>query len=326
MKKLLSIIAAIFMMAAPAQAAIYGVGNTVLLYTAPDTITTLRGIVGCEDYTWIGNANTGVISYQTNCTTTPVLTQVYPFISTSISDSTAVGRSLIQAPTASSARTAIGAGTSSFSGDYNDLINTPSSSQVQADWTQATTGAVDFVKHKPSIPATMDDLTDGSTNKGYTSTEKTKLAGIATAATANDTDVNLKNRANHTGTQAESTVTNLTTDLANRASIYVGGTLQSNAKLIVKSATVSSGTAIFYLTDNELVGGNALCPTAVYESSINLYVNDATAAYQWSEVLTNSNKTLTITMNKMTTANILTGLLGQAQANGSSVRLTVLCN
>ena len=42
----------------------------------------------------------------------------------------------------------------------------------------------------------------------------TKLAGIATGATANDTDANLKARANHTGTQAESTVVNLVTDLA----------------------------------------------------------------------------------------------------------------
>lgn len=42
----------------------------------------------------------------------------------------------------------------------------------------------------------------------YTDTKNTKLAGIATAATANDTDANLKNRANHTGTQVFSTVTN----------------------------------------------------------------------------------------------------------------------
>lgn len=32
------------------------------------------------------------------------------------------------------------------------------------------------------FPATFDDLTDGSTNKAYTSTEKTKLSGIATGA------------------------------------------------------------------------------------------------------------------------------------------------
>lgn len=39
------------------------------------------------------------------------------------------------------------------------------------------------------IPDTFDDLADGTTNKAFTSTEKTKLAGIATGATANTGDV-----------------------------------------------------------------------------------------------------------------------------------------
>lgn len=54
--------------------------------------------------------------------------------------------------------------------------------------------------------ATQDDIPDGTTYKRYSQTEKTKLAGIATGATANDTDANLKNRANHTGTQTASTI------------------------------------------------------------------------------------------------------------------------
>lgn len=57
--------------------------------------------------------------------------------------------------------------------------------------------------------ATLADLGESSTVKYYTLTEKTKLSGVATGATANDTDANLKSRANHTGTQAISTVTGL---------------------------------------------------------------------------------------------------------------------
>ena len=53
----------------------------------------------------------------------------------------------------------------------------------------------------------------------YTTAEKTKLAGIATGATANDTDANLKNRANHTGTQAIATVSGLQTALDSKTSI-----------------------------------------------------------------------------------------------------------
>lgn len=51
--------------------------------------------------------------------------------------------------------------------------------------------------------ATSHTHSDATTSvAGFmSSSDKTKLNGIATGATANDTDANLKNRANHTGTQ-----------------------------------------------------------------------------------------------------------------------------
>ena len=49
-----------------------------------------------------------------------------------------------------------------------------------------------------------------NTTAAFTTAQETKLAGIATAATANDTDANLKNRANHTGTQTASTISDFT--------------------------------------------------------------------------------------------------------------------
>jgi hypothetical protein len=48
----------------------------------------------------------------------------------------------------------------------------------------------------------------------FTSVEKTKLNEIATAATANSSDATLLNRANHTGTQAWSTITTTPTTVA----------------------------------------------------------------------------------------------------------------
>lgn len=199
-----------------------------------------------------------------------------------------------------------------------------------------------------NIVLSADDFSDGTANKVFTAAMLTKLNGIATAATANSSDATLLNRANHTGAQAESTVTNLVTDLAgkafsththvisdvtglqtaldNKVQGYSGGTLKTGAKVISKHATASSGTAVFYLTDSELVGGNALCPNQVWEDSIQVYVNNAAASYQWSEAVTNSNKTLTVTINKLTTANILSGILGQAVVNSEVVRLTVMCD
>lgn len=91
-----------------------------------------------------------------------------------------------------------------------------------------------------------------------------------------------------------------------------------------KSAVVASGVAVFQLTVDGLSTGTAIFPNEVFGESIQLIVNDATASYQFGWTLTNSNKTLTVTANKLGTANILTGILGQVAApNGTVVNLTI---
>lgn len=135
------------------------------------------------------------------------------------------------------------------------------SAQIQSDWSQASSGATDYVKNKPSIPVAQQ--------------------------------------------------------------AYEGTTLRGGAFPIILSATVSSGVAVFNLTTNGLAGGTAIFSNGVIQDSINLYVNDATAAYQMGFVFSNANKTVTITANKLTTANILSGILGQAQANGSVIKLQI---
>jgi hypothetical protein len=46
------------------------------------------------------------------------------------------------------------------SGDYDDLINTPTipAAQIQSDWTQSDNTQVDFIKNKPTLPATVGDM------------------------------------------------------------------------------------------------------------------------------------------------------------------------
>lgn len=104
----------------------------------------------------------------------------------------------------------------------------------------------------------------------------------------------------------------------------ISGTTQKNAVLpVFKSAVVASGVAVFHLTDDGLSTGNALF-AEILQDSIQPIVNDATASYQMSWALSNSNKTLTVTCNKYTTASLLTGILGQSAApNGTAVKLTV---
>jgi len=58
----------------------------------------------------------------------------------------------------------------------------------------------------------QDAVPDGTTNKAYTATEKTKLSGIASGATANQTDAYLLSRTNHIGTQSADTIVDGTTN------------------------------------------------------------------------------------------------------------------
>lgn len=51
--------------------------------------------------------------------------------------------------------------------------------------TVATSGDYDDLTNKPAIPSTFDDLTDGTTNKAFTSTLKNKLDGIEAGAEVN---------------------------------------------------------------------------------------------------------------------------------------------
>ncbi len=68
--------------------------------------------------------------------------------------------------------------------------------------------------NKPVSTATTTALSNkvdkvagkGLSTEDYTSTEKSKLAGIQAGATANSSDATLLNRANHTGTQTSSTI------------------------------------------------------------------------------------------------------------------------
>jgi hypothetical protein len=74
----------------------------------------------------------------------------------------------------------------------------------------AVTGTAPIVSSGGGSPAISITPASGSAPGSMSSADFTKLAGIATGATANDTDANLKNRANHTGTQLAATISDFT--------------------------------------------------------------------------------------------------------------------
>ena len=79
------------------------------------------------------------------------------------------------------------------------------------------------------------------------SADKTKLNDIASNATANASNAELRDRSTHTGTQAQSTVTNLTTDLAARVN-------RQDSYATVTSGVINLGleTELYHIT----VSGN----------------------------------------------------------------------
>lgn len=157
---------------------------------------------------------------------------------------------------------------------------------VQSDWNQSSSTLPGYIKNKPSIPSAFTQV---------------------------QADWNATNTATSSYIKNKPTV----------GASYEGTTLRTGTISVFKNATVASGVAVFHLTADGTSGGTSLFPNGIIQDSIDVEVSDSAASYQMSYALSNGNKTITVTANKLTTANILTGILGQAQANGSVVRLMV---
>ena len=103
-----------------------------------------------------------------------------------------------------------------------------------------------------------------------------------------------------------------------------GTTARSNAFPIFKQVTVSSGNAVYHLTDDGTSSGNALCPTGPISDSLQLQPEEGSAPHAFgTPVWSNGNKTVTIPATKVGT---VLGVLALSQsANGSVVRMNVWC-
>lgn len=159
-------------------------------------------------------------------------------------DVTTAGKALLDDADATAQRTTLGLATVASSGSAADLTGTLNASRLPAFTGDATStigtsaltigsNVVTNAKAADMATATIkgrvtagtgdpEDLTATQATsilnvattslKGLmSSTDKTKLDGIATGATANSSDATLLNRANHTGTQAAATITGLAT-------------------------------------------------------------------------------------------------------------------
>lgn len=115
------------------------------------------------------------------------------------------------------------------------------------------------------------------------------------------------------------------------AKSYNETTLTLGVFPIFKSASVSSGNAVYHLTNDGLSTGTALFPNGPILKSLQLRAVEGSAPHIYgTPVLSNSNKTLTVPVNKSSGLFIallnLTLLGAPAAANGSVVDMTIYGN
>jgi hypothetical protein len=148
-------------------------------------------------------------------------------------------------------------------------------------------GAVTNAKVNAAAAISADKLADGTTNKVMTSAERTKLSGIATAATANSSDATLLARANHTGTQTASTVS----DFAEAVDDRVAALLVAGANV-----TLTYNDGANTLTVAATGGGSSTAPVHTVGNSGTSLTLDASSASGWIKTITlNGNCTFTLT-------------------------------
>ena len=130
------------------------------------------------------------------------------------------------------------------------VSNVTTNLSASADGTSLTVESSDGTD--ASIPAATTSAWGAMTDE-----DKTKLEGIATAATANDTDANLKDRANHTGTQTASTISDFDTEVANNSAVTANTAKVSNVTTDLSAS--ADGTSLTVASSD---GTDASIPAA----------------------------------------------------------------
>lgn len=227
---------------------------------------------------------------------------------------------------------------------YNDIFDA-----IPGDWAQ-TIGNPGYIANKPTVfppdyhTQPWSTITSTPTTRaGYGITDAlgtsdltpylTSATAASTYATGANMMIALAAKQNTltlttTGTGA-ATLTggalNIPTPAAAGTTAITGTTAKTGSYRVYQSGTITTvGTMVFQLTTDGLSTGTALFPNETFTDSVQPIVSDATASYQFAWAFSNGNKTLTVTVNKLTTANILTGVLGQSGAPaGTIVKLTV---
>lgn len=191
----------------------------------------------------------------------------------------AYGLTLVDDANAAAARSTLGLGTAATSnaGDFATAGHTHSN---------ATTGAAGFMS----------------------AADKTKLDGVATGATANATDAQLRDRSTHTGTQAASTISDFSEAVDDR----VGSLLLAGSGI-----TLTYNDAGNLLTIAATGGGGSGTVTSVAVSD-----GGTGISVSGSPVTTSGTITLTLSTNLQNWSGIATTRLGRVPITDSNANYT----
>lgn len=160
-----------------------------------------------------------------------------------------------------------------------------------------------------------DSTIDGTTNKVFTATEKTKLAGIATGATANDTDANLKNRANHTGTQTASTISDFNASADARIASASINDLSDVAVTAPSAGQVLKWNGSAWVNDTDSTGGGGGSSTGALGD---VQLADGVGGFAGDSTLNFTGGTLTVDGNVQGNSLIIGVPGGSTVLNGSA--------
>lgn len=149
---------------------------------------------------------------------------------------------------ASEAAIAVINGSSSITGSISSAISDVRAN-VGSEYDTLYKIANKIIAQQTSLEGKIDAVSGmGLSENDFSDTLRTKVEGIATGATANAADVDLKNRANHTGSQAISTVTNLQTELDAMVTQTEVDAIEAGSGLET-DGTYSANTSANYIDD-----------------------------------------------------------------------------
>ena len=175
------------------------------------------------------------------------------------------------------------------------------------------TESTENVAYQSYVDTGLSDKVDKVAGKqlsteDYTTAEKSKLSGIASGATANDTDANLKNRANHTGTQAISTISGLQTYLNK-----INSGIVSSAE---KTLTNTTSAQAIYDTD---LDAEANCTYEIFGSADFTGLAAVSSFLSFSMLGTATIDSFSVTVLASKGANNLAPNISNVSSNGTQI-------